>query len=462
MKFQKQIDIDVPVEAAFAWHERTGALARLLPPFEDVRVHHASGGIQHGARVEMSVPAGPLRKRWVAEHRDYVPNEEFTDVQLRGPFASWEHRHLFEFRGEQACTLTDTVNYKLPLGALGRTFGAGMVAKKLESMFRFRHDRTKADLELHHAFRDQPRMKILISGSTGLVGSALIPFLTTGGHDVYRLVRDEEHAKLNPRAVYWNIKEGEINRQKLEGFDAVIHLAGANIAGHRWTKKYKEIIKDSRVKSTQLLARLLGTLQQRPKVFISASAVGYYGDRGDEILTEQTTSGLGFLPEVARAWEEAAQPAEDAGIRVVHPRFGIVLSPNGGALKEMLRPFSWGLGGVVGSGQQYWSSVSLDDAISAIYFALMQDDISGPMNVVMPEQTTNRQFVKTLGSVIKRPTVLPLPGPAVHALMGEMGESLLLHSTRAVPEKLQSLDFPFRHPTLREAIAFSLGRFDTT
>lgn len=459
MKFQKQIDINVPVEAAFKWHEQPGALARLLPPFEDVRVHHSTGGIEHGARVEMSVPMGPLRKRWVAEHRDYVPNERFTDVQLRGPFAHWEHTHLFERRDSNSCTLIDSVDYRLPMGSVGRTFGGSTVARMLETMFRFRHERTKSDLELHHAFRDQPRMKILISGSTGLIGSALIPFLTTGGHDVYRLVRDEEHARLNPQAVYWNIKEGEVNRQELEGFDAVIHLGGANIAGHRWTKKYKETIKNSRVKSTQLLAGLLATLHKKPKVLVSASAVGFYGDRGDEILTEQTTSGLGFLPEVARAWEEAAKPAADAGIRVVHPRFGIVLSPNGGALKEMQRPFRWGVGGVVGSGRQYWSSISLDDAISAIYFAIMRDDVSGPMNITMPEQTTCRQFVKTLGSVLNRPTVLPLPSPAVHAIMGEMGEALLLHSTRAVPEKLQAINFPFRHPTLREAMEFSLGRF---
>ncbi|MCA8984251.1 MAG: TIGR01777 family oxidoreductase [Planctomycetaceae bacterium] len=459
MNYSATVKLDVPASYAFAWHARPGALARLLPPWEGVKIHSSSGGIRKGDRVEVSVPIGPLHKRWLAEHRDYVEGEYFSDVQLQGPFARWEHTHRFEPLSETSCLLHDEIEYELPLGNIGRTLGSRLVRQKLRAMFRFRHERTKADLEQHFLHQAKPRLKVLISGSTGMIGSAFIPFLTTGGHEVYRLVRDEKHAALNPRAIYWDIGHGEVDRQRLEGFDAVIHLAGAGIAGHRWTPKYKELIKSSRVRSTQLLSGLLATLHHKPKVLISSSAIGYYGNRGEEPLTEQSTSGVGFLPEVGRAWEEAARTASEAGIRVVHPRLGIVLSPTGGALKEMLTPFRWGMGGIVGSGRQYWSSISLDDVLGAIYHCLMTEDIHGPVNLVMPQSTTNREFIKTLGEVLQRPTLVPLPTFAVRTLLGEMGSTLLLDSTRVAPARLQQSGYKFRHPNLDQALRFLLGKY---
>ena len=458
MQFVRRLPLNVPAEYAFAWHARPGALPRLLPPWERVEVHTASGGIQPGSRVEMSVPVGPFRTRWLAEHTDYVLNERFSDVQLRGPFARWEHTHRFVPTSASTCELHDEIDYELPFGAAGRSLGAPMAEQKLDQMFRFRHERTKADLEWHYQFRDRPRLRVLISGSTGLVGSSLIPFLTTAGHEVHRLVRDEEHARQNPQAIFWDIKQGEVDRQRLEGFDAVVHLAGASIAGQRWTSAYKETIKNSRVKSTQLLCGLLATLHHKPKVILSTSAVGYYGDRGAELLTEQTSSGVGFLPEVARAWEQAADSARQAGIRVVHPRLGIVLSPAGGALQQMLTPFRWGVGGVIGSGRQYWSSIAIDDVLRAMHYCLMHPEISGPVNFVMPQASTNREFVKTLASVLKRPALAPLPGWAVKLMLGEMGETLLLDSTRVLPEQLLKHGYEFQFPHLREALEFLLGQ----
>lgn len=457
MKFTASCTIQAPADYAFAWHARPGALQRLLPPWEAVRIESASFGLAPGSRVELSVPLGPLRKRWLAEHRDYQPGELFSDVQLKGPFARWVHTHRFERLTENSCRLHDEIEYELPGGGLGRTLGSGLARRKLQAMFQFRQARTQADIEQHYAYQDRPPMKILVTGSTGLIGSALVPFLTTGGHDVFRLVRDEQQAQADPQAIFWDIRRGEVDRQRLEGFDAVIHLAGANIAGKRWSEKYKQTIKESRVRSTQLLAGLLGTLQQKPRVLISTSAVGYYGDRGSELLTEHSTPGVGFLPEVGRAWEQAAEPASAAGIRVVHPRLGIVLSPQGGALKEMLTPFRLGVGGVVGTGQQYWSSIGLDDVLGGFLHCLMHEEIVGPVNFVMPSPSTNREFTKTLGAVLKRPTLVPLPSLAVRTLLGEMGENLLLHSTRAIPEKLQQHNYPFRHPDLATALRFVLG-----
>ncbi len=454
--------LHVPAEYAWHWHTLPGALTRLLPPWEDIRIHSSTGGVEHGARVEMSVPIGWFHKRWVAEHRDAVVGQEFSDVQLQGPFAHWFHRHLFEPAGPDCCYLHDLIEYRLPAGAVGQALAGKQVEKKLATLFHFRHQRAKADLEAHYCYRERPRLKILVSGATGLVGSALIPFLTTGGHEVYRLVRQEAQALNHPYAIFWDIKQGEVDRQKLEGFDAVIHLSGAPIAGQRWNAAYREEIKNSRVKSTQLLSSLLATLHHKPEVLISFSGIGYYGSRDAEVLTEESSSGLGFLPEVTRAWEQAADPARKAGIRVVHPRLGVVLSEKGGALQKLKTPFQWGAGGVIGSGQQYWTAISLEDVIYAVHFCLMEKQLAGPVNFVMPEATTNRQFVKTLGQVFHRPTLFPLPAPIAKIVLGEMAQPLLLDSTLAAPQKLLEAGFAFQHPTLESALKFATGRFSPT
>jgi uncharacterized protein (TIGR01777 family) len=299
-------------------------------------------------------------------------------------------------------------------------------------------------------------MKILVTGSTGLIGSALVPFLTTGGHRVVCLVRSTP--KPGDTKVYWDPEAGSIDTASLEGLDAVVHLAGENIAAGRWTTAQKARIRNSRVQGTRLLCESLARLTQTPKVLLCASAIGYYGDRGEEILQEESPPGSGFLAEVCCEWEAATEPAAQKGIHVVHLRIGVVLSPAGGALAKMLLPFRLGAGGIVGSGQQYWSWIARDDVVGAIHHALMTEALQGPVNVVAPQAVTNREFTKVLGSVLARPTLLPMPGFAARLAFGEMADALLLASTRVDPKQLLAAGYTFHYPELAGALRHLLGR----
>jgi ligand-binding SRPBCC domain-containing protein len=329
-------------DAVFAWHARPGALERLTPPWESVRVLEQTGGVEDG-RVILEVHAGGRWRRWVAQHGDYQPGRQFCDVQVEGPFAHWRHCHRVIPDGPDRCFLEDDIEYALPLGSLGTLLGGALVRRKLERLFRYRHEMTANDLRLHQTYAGEVPMKIAITGATGLVGSALTPFLTTGGHAVTRIGRREADVRWDPAA-------GVLDAERLEGQDAVVHLAGENIAARRWNAEQKARIRDSRVQGTRLLAGTLAKLRQPPRVLVSASAIGYYGDRGDEVLNEASPPGNGFLPDVGRAWEAVTETAAQAGIRVVHLRFGIILSAQGGALAKMLTPFRLGLGGRIGSG----------------------------------------------------------------------------------------------------------------
>ncbi len=298
-------------------------------------------------------------------------------------------------------------------------------------------------------------MKILVSGASGLVGSHLVPHLKNKGHDLHRLGRK---AAAGAGEVPWNPAAGDLAAGSLEDFDAVVHLAGESIAGGRWTEAKKRRIRDSRVQGTGLLARKLAGLQARPIVCVCASAIGYYGDRKDEALAEDSGPGEGFLAEVCREWEEAARPAAEAGIRLVNLRIGIVLSSKGGALAKMLTPFRLGIGGMTGSGRQYMSWVALDDLVRIIDFAVATDDLSGPVNAVAPNPVTNAEFSRTLGRVLARPSLLPFPSIAAKLLLGEMAEELLLASARVQPKKLLEAGYGFRHPDLEGALRCALAR----
>ena len=296
-------------------------------------------------------------------------------------------------------------------------------------------------------------MKIGVSGSTGLVGSALVPFLTTSGHQVVRLVR----SKPNPGEVYWSPGEGRLDASDLEGLEAVVHLAGENITG-RWTPAKKARIRESRVQGTQLLAGTLAELAQPPKVLVCASAIGYYGDRGEEVLREASPPGSNFLAEVCQAWEAASQPAAQKGIRVVSLRIGVVLSPRGGALGQMLLPFKLGVGGKIGSGRQYMSWIAIDDLVGVIHHALTTDSLQGPVNTVAPQAVTNLEFTKTLGRVLGRPTIFPLPAFAARLAFGQMADELLLASARVEPARLKASGYVFRTPDLEGALRRLLGK----
>lgn len=297
-------------------------------------------------------------------------------------------------------------------------------------------------------------MKIGVTGSTGLVGSALVPLLATHGHDVVGLRRYTESAKDQEG---WDPNTGRITVSNT-ALDALVHLAGENIAGGRWNAARKSRIRDSRVDGTRRLAETLAGQAQRPHTLVVASAIGYYGDRGDERLIESSNAGEGFLPEVCHAWEAATAPARDAGIRVVHLRIGIVLTPAGGALAQMLLPFKMCVGGVIGPGRQYMSWIALDDVLAAIRHALQTETLDGPVNAVAPQPVTNAEFTSTLGRVLRRPTVMPLPAFFARLAFGEMADALLLSSTRVQPARLEETGFTFQYPELEAALRHVLER----
>ena len=303
-------------------------------------------------------------------------------------------------------------------------------------------------------------MKVIVTGSTGLVGRALVRSLLADGHGVTRLVRGDSQGFRAPgtAAVHWDPERGEIDASALEGHDAAVHLAGENVAAGRWDDEKKRRIRESRVKGTSLLAGALAGLSAKPRVLVSASATGFYGDRGAEILREESASGGDFLSEVCREWEKATLPASQAGMRVVHLRIGVVLSGEGGALQKMLTPFKLGVGGKVGSGSQYMNWITLEDLIAVIRRALEDESLRGPVNAVAPQQVTNAEFTKALGRVLGRPTIFTMPAFAARLAFGEMADALLMASTRVEPARLKEAGFEFKHPEIEGALRSALGK----
>lgn len=453
--FSLSTRIERPAAEVFAWHERPGALARLCPPWERVELVKAAGGVRDGATVTVRNKLGPFWTEWRVEHRDYVAGRQFRDVQVAGPFARWEHWHRIEPAGPGACRLTDEISYRLPGGSLGRVVAGSFVQRKLAAMFAWRQERTKADLELASRYGAVQPQRILVAGASGMVGKALVPLLETQGHQVVRLVRRRPASE---GGVFWNPAAGELDVSALGVVDAVVNLSGENVGAGRWTKGRRDRIVRSRIDTTRTLVEAMTKFPRKPAVFVNASAVGFYGERGDDELTERSAIGSGFLPEVCLGWETHAEEAARAGIRTALLRFGVVLSPTGGALAKLLPVFWAGLGGRVGTGQQWMSWVGLDDAVGAIYHALVTERCVGPVNVVAPEAVTNAVFSATLGRVLGRPAMLPVPAGALRLIFGEMADATLLASTRAVPARLQESGYVFRQATLDGALRSCLGK----
>lgn len=462
LRFLQQSPLPVSAVRAFEWHAAPGALERLSPPWEDVRVISRTGGIADGGMVTLSVPTGPIRQTWVAHHDRCVWGHEFRDVQIKGPFAKFEHTHRFVPTSPHGCELQDDIHFLPPGGALGRWLGSGFIENKLRTMFDYRHGVTTADLDQWRILHDSgfQLQNILVSGATGLVASQLIPLFTTQGHRVARLLRKPSTSAFPSGLpdVLWNSETGEISQGELRGVTAVVHLAGENIAGARWTPEVKQRIRDSRVVGTRKLCERLAAMPQPPEVLVCASAIGFYGDRGVEPLTEDSSPGAGFLPEVCQEWEAACEPARKAGIRVVNLRIGVVLSPQGGALQKLLLPFSMGAGGVVGDGRQVWSWISIDDLCGSILHAIATRTLHGPVNATSPQPSTNAEFTRTLAKVLHRPAFIPVPAFAARLALGEMANDLLFASSLVQPVRLLESGYQFRTPELEVALRHLLGR----
>jgi uncharacterized protein (TIGR01777 family) len=458
--FRKTSRLPEPAERVYAWHARPGALERLTPGWERVELVERIGGIGDGDRTVLRLGLGPLGVSWVAEHRDNVPGRQFRDVQVEGPFARWEHTHRFDPVEAGGSVVEDRIEYVLPLEPVSDWLVAGSIRERLDRSFAYRHRVLARDLALHRRYDLGGARTFVVSGAGGGIGSALCALLSTGGHEPVALSRSPSPRSdaVTRRTVGWRPAEGAIDDAGLEGADFVVHLAGESIASGRWDDETKRRIRDSRVQGTRLLAQALARLERKPEALICASAIGWYGDRGDDLLDETAGPGDDFLAGVCREWEAAADPARAAGIRVVHLRFGVVLWPAHGALARLLVPFRLGIGGPAGDGRQFWSWVSLDDTIGAILHAAATTDLEGPVNVTAPGPVRNRAFVRTLGRVLGRPSLVPAPAPALRLALGEMADALLLASARVHPAKLEASGYEFLDPELEAALGHMLGR----
>ncbi len=426
---------------AFAWHERPGAFQRLNPPWDPVRVLQRDPSLAVGARTVIQMQMGPVPIRWVAEHTGYEAGAWFRDEQREGPFSRWVHTHRFVAGDDEHSTLVDEIEYELPMGALGKLFAGGSTRARLARMFAYRHALTRADLERHRRFASMPPRTIAMTGASGMLGTALSAFLTTGGHTV--------------RAV----KRGDFSA--LEGADAVVHLAGSAI-GARWNAARRLELVSSRVDYTRALVDALAALGARPSVLLGGSAIGVYGDRGDEVLDERSLPGergdrgAAMLAGLCMDWEAESLRARELGLRVALLRTGVVLAAQGGALAQLLGPFRAGVGGPSGPGSQWMSWIGLEDTIGALHHALMSS-VEGPVNLTAPTAVRNEELAKTLASVVSRPAVFRTPVAVLRALFGEMADGTILASQHVVPQVLRDSGFAFLQPELEAALRFTLG-----
>lgn len=451
--FEWRSVVPAAADEVYAYHARPGTFRRLAPPWQRVDVIEDWGDVT-GGRVVFDVWFGPVKRRWTADTGGAVPGRQFVDRQVHGPLASWEHVHRFVPVDDQSSELIDHVEYSLPAGGLTDLVGEGPAGAVLSRLFRFRHERARLDLRRHAGWAQRPRLRVAIAGASGLIGSHLADYLTTAGHEVVRLVRNRE---AGPGEVPWDPSTGALDHGALEGVDAVVNLAGASLFS-LWTRSRKKTMVDSRILSTKTLADAIRRMGRPPAVFVSVSAVGAYGSRGDEVLTEADSLGGGFLADVCRAWEAAAAPVQQAGVRLVIPRQGIVATAAGGAFGIMVPVFRTGLGGRLGDGEQYWSWVAMDDLLAAFEWALHDEGVEGPVNFTSPVPLSNREVTQTLGRVLRRPAKLAAPAPLLRTALRGMGEEMLLASQRAVPKRLEERGFRFAFPRLEDALRYELGR----
>ena len=458
MIFLRKILLPVSAAEAFLWHNQPGAFKRLLPPWEKIKLLSHSDKIDDGAQAKLYCTLlGPFGFTWLLEHRGYISGKQFCDVQLKGPFSSYQHSHLFRELGENS-ELTDQIEYKLPFAKISQLFAPQLIEKRLERTFRYRHRITLQDLEFHRQYKDRPKLNFLISGASGMIGQALCCFLTTAGHNVTRIVRSSsKDANQTDNVVIF--ENNKIELDKNSTFDCVVNLAGAGIADRRWSNQRKKELIKSRVNFTEALVASLKNLKHPPQTIISASGLGYYGDVRDGCSSERSPKGSGFLADLSHSWEQAADSAlTETDSRVIKLRLAAVLSPAGGVLKKMLLPFSIGMGAQLGSGKQQFAWVALDDVLSAILFISYNDKISGAVNLVAPQSISNADFTRDFARALGMPAIFRIPAPILRAVFGEMADETLLASSIAVPQKLLDHGFSFLFKDAAIALKASLGK----
>lgn len=468
--FERSSRYPFPRATVFAWHTRPGAFARLSPPGMVTPLSRHTDGINPGSETEVlishplvagllpDVPhrgrrRGPIGVRWLVRHVELVPNERFVDEQVKGPFKSWRHEHEFTDGPGGSTIITDRVTWELPVTLPGRLDQA-LVEMQLDGLFAFRERQLRDDLDLHTRLAASPR-RVVVAGASGLIGTQLTALLTSGGHHVTRLVRTS--AKGKPDAVRWDPAAHRLDASALEGADAVVNLSGHSIGG-RFTRAHKNKVLTSRLDATGTLAA--AAAQVGVPTLVQASAIGYYGPRRPgELLTERSTAGDGFLAEVVRAWEAAAKPAADAGVRVAQLRTGIVLSEGGGALAPQVPLFSIGMGGRLAAPDAWFSWVGLDDVARAYVHTILTDVVEGPTNLTAPRPVTNQEFATTLGRVLHRPSVVPTPAIGPKLVLGAEGYDQMIDTDQRVSSaKLGESGFWFAQGTLAEALRHALMR----
>lgn len=436
----------------YDWHLRESVIERCIPPSEKIAVICSTGRPNHPAS-KVSVRFKVLNLFWVNQALEYDPhidNESFSLHQTSGVFDEYKYETVITPQSTHTAEIIDKFEFTHRLPSLFNPIINHYLKRRIGKLLSYKHELIDHDIGMIQKYLFEKPFKILISGSHGLIGKNLVCLLEFMGHDVWHLSRNSSGEE---KTVIWNPKTGECNLSEFEGFDVVIHLAGENIGKGWWTRRKKRRVLKSRVKGTELLVEVIKKLSHPPQAFISASAVGYYGNCGAKMVNEESGPGKGlFLSEVCQQWEHAGKELEEKGIRVVYTRFGMVLSSEGGALKQMLRLFKWGLGGRMGNGHQYMSWVAIDDVVGALYHVMMTPNLSGAVNVVAPHPVPNDIFTKKLAQVLNRWLGPPFPEFAVRLLMGQKGEELLLSSTRVEPRRLCESGYNFHYPNLYQAL----------
>lgn len=459
--FKKSTDLPFDQKTVFDYHARRGAIDRLIPPWERVKILKRNDSLDVGTEVLLQQSLGPLKMEWLAKHTAYEPPQRFQDIQVRGPFRSWIHDHLIESTSDQTSRLTDSVQFRLPYGLIGQ-LGSHWIDAKVASMFNYRHQTTLEDLQYSAHIKSLVpagrTMRIGVSGSSGMIGRRVCALASVSGIHVVRIVRPgtpSADASIPAESVTTFANGTFSNPNLVEQLDAIIHLGGHGIADNRWTQSTKNKILSSRVDSTKALVKGMKGLKTPPTKFVCASGIGAYGDQGesicsDESLDNQRPDGSSFLEQVSYEWESAAREYLDCGNLCIG-RLAMAIHPLEGALSKMIPLFRLGFGGKLGSGKQYWSWIHVDDAAGAFLHLALNPKSSGLYNLSSPAPVTNSEFTDILCSKLKRWAILPAPKFGLRLMLGQMADELLLASIRATPSRLVGESFPFRARTLDQA-----------